>query len=64
MGIEEAINDFSNRFTDEISLSKTITYAIKQLGFENVIEHHRNCALANLQERGVHREAYRLRGNN
>ena len=35
--IEEAIDDFSNRFIDAISLSKTITYATKQLGFEKVI---------------------------
>ena len=45
MDIEKAIDDFSNRFIDEISLSKTITYTTKQLGFENVIEHQRNCAL-------------------
>ena len=51
--IEEAINDFSNRFIDEISLSKSIAYATKQLGFEKVIEHQRNCALAILQERDV-----------
>ena len=51
--IEEAINDFSNRFINEISLSKTITYATKQLGFEKVIEHQRNCALSILQERAV-----------
>ena len=50
MDIEEAINDFSNRFIDEISLSKIITYAIKQLGFEKVIEHQ---TLAILQERDV-----------
>ena len=53
MDIEEAINDFSNRFIDEISLSKTMTYANKQLGFEKVVEHQRNCALAILQERDV-----------
>ena len=51
--IEEAINDFSNRFIDEISLSKTITYVTKQLGCEKVIEHQRNCALTILQERDV-----------
>ena len=52
MDIEEAIkfNDFSKRFIDEISLSKTITYATKQLGFEKVIEHQRICALAILQK--------------
>ena len=49
----EAINDLFNRSIDEISLSKTIRYAIKQLGFEKVIEHQRNCALAILQERDV-----------
>ena len=53
MDIEKAINDFSNRFIDEISLSKTITHATNQLGFEKVIEHQRNCALAILQERDV-----------
>ena len=53
MDIEEAINDFSNRFIDEIPLSKTITYATKQLGFGKVKEHQRNCALAILQERDV-----------
>ena len=53
MDIEEAINDFYNRFIDEILLSKTITYTIKQLGFEKVIEHQRNCALPVLQERDV-----------
>ena len=42
MDIEEAINDFCNRFIDEMSLSKTITYATRQLGFEKVIEHQRN----------------------
>ena len=52
MDIEEAINDFCNRFIDEMSLSKTITYATRQLGFGKVIEHQRNCALAILQERG------------
>ena len=36
MDIEEAINDFCNRFIDEMSLSKTITYATRQLGFEKV----------------------------
>ena len=50
---EKAINDFSNRFIDEISIWKTFTYATKQLGFEKVIEHQRNCALAILQERDV-----------
>ena len=65
MDIEEAINDFSNRFIHEISLSKTITYAAKQLGFEKVIEHQRNCAHGHLTRKGcVHGEAYRLRGNN
>ena len=53
MDIEEAINDVSNRFIDEISLSKSITYTTKQVGFEKVIEHQRNCTLAILQERGV-----------
>ena len=53
MDIEEAINDFSNRFIHEISLSKSITYATKQLGFEKVIEHQRNCTLAILQEKDV-----------
>ena len=53
MVIEEAINDFSNRFIHEISLSKTITYATRQLGFEKVIEHQRNCALAILQGRDM-----------
>ena len=52
MDIEEAINDFCNRFIDEMSLSKTITYATRQLGFEKVIEHQRNRALAILQQRG------------
>ena len=51
MDIEKAINEFSSRFIDEMSLSKTITYATRQLGFEKVIEHQRNCALAILQER-------------
>ena len=46
MDIEEAINDFCNRFIDEMSLSKTITYTTRQLGFEKVIEHQKNCALA------------------
>ena len=46
-------NDFSNRFIDEISLSETITYATKQLGFEKVIDHQRNCILAILQEEDV-----------
>ena len=63
MDIEEPIYDFFNRFIDEISLSKTVTYTTTQSGFEKVIEHHRNCALAILQERCVHGEAYRLRGN-
>ena len=45
MDIEESINDFCNRFIDEISLTKTITYATKKLGFEKVIEQQRNCAL-------------------
>ena len=49
MDIEEATNDF----IDEISLSKTVSYATKQLGFEKVTEHQRNCALAILQERDV-----------
>ena len=49
----EVINDFSNKFINEISLSKTITYATKQLGFEKIIEHQRNCTLAILQERDV-----------
>ena len=53
MDIEKAINDFSNRFVDEISIWKTITYASKQLGFEKVTEHQRNCALAILQGRDV-----------
>ena len=53
MDIEKAINDFSNRFIDEISIWKTITYATKQLGFEKVIEHQRNCALDILQERDL-----------
>ena len=53
MDIEEAIDDFCNRFIDEILLSKTITYATKQLGFEKVIEHQRNCALAILKESDV-----------
>ena len=53
MDTEEVINDFSNRFIDEISLSKTIKYATKQLGFEKVIEHQKNCALAILQERDI-----------
>ena len=53
MDIEEAINDFSNRFIDEISPSKGITYTTKQLEFEKVIEHQRDCALAILQERNV-----------
>ena len=53
MDIEEAINDFSDRFIDENSLSKTITYATKQLAFDEVEEHQRNCALAILQERDV-----------
>ena len=55
MDIEKAIcvNDFSNRFINEISLSKTITYATKQLGFKKVIEPQRNCTLAILQERDV-----------
>ena len=53
MDIEKAINDFSNRFINEISIWKTIIYATKQLGFEKVIEHQRNCALAILQERDV-----------
>ena len=48
MDIEEA-----NRFIDEISLSKTITYATKQLRFEKVVEHQRNFTLAILQERDV-----------
>ena len=39
MDIEEAINDFCNRFIDEM-------YATRQLVFEKVIEHQRNCALA------------------
>ena len=51
--IEEAIDDFSNRFIDEISLSKIITYTTKQLGFEKVIDHQRNCVLAVLKERDV-----------
>ena len=53
MDIEEPIHDFYNRFINEISLSKTITYTIKKLGFEKVIEHQRNCTLAVLQERDV-----------
>ena len=53
MDIEEDINDFSNRFIDEISPLKSITYTTKQLGFEKVIEHQRSCALAILQERDV-----------
>ena len=53
MDIDEAINDFSTRFIDEISLLKSITYATKQLGFETVIEHQRNCTLAILKERDV-----------
>ena len=51
--IEEAIDDFSKRFIDEISLSKIITYTTKQLGFGKVIDHQRNCALAVLKERDV-----------
>ena len=31
MNIEKAIDDFSNKFINEISLSKTITYTAKQL---------------------------------
>ena len=53
MDIDEAINDLSNRFIDEILLSKTTTYAAKQLGFEKVIKHQRNGALAILQGRDV-----------
>ena len=53
MDIEEAINDFSNRFINEISLLKGTTYTTKQLGFEKVIEHQRNCALAILHVRDV-----------
>ena len=53
MDIEEAIDDFSNRFIDEISPPKTTTYTTKQPGFEKVIEHQRNCALAILKERDV-----------
>ena len=45
MDIEKAINEFSNRFIDEMSLSKTITYATRQLTFEKVIEHQGNCTL-------------------
>ena len=41
LDIEKAINEFSNRFIDEMSLSKTITYATRQLGFEKVIEHQK-----------------------
>ena len=37
MDIEKAIKDFSKRFIDKISLSKTITYATKQLGFKKVV---------------------------
>ena len=43
--IEEAIDDFSNSFIDAISLSKTITYATKQLGFEKVIENIKETVL-------------------
>ena len=53
MDIEEAINDFSNRFINEISISKGITYATKHLGFEKVMEHQRNCTLAISQEKDV-----------
>ena len=49
MDIDEAINDLSNGFIDEILLSKTITYAAKQL----VIKHHRNSIFAILQGRDV-----------
>ena len=56
MDINEAINDFSNGFINEILLSKTLTYAAKQL----VIKHQRNSALAILQGRD---EANRLREN-
>ena len=31
MDMEEAIDDFSNKFIDDISLSKMITYTIRQL---------------------------------
>ena len=53
MDIDEAINDLSNGFIDGILLSKTITYAAKQLGFEKVIKHQRNGALAILHGRDV-----------
>ena len=51
MDIDEAITDLSNGFINEILLSKTITYAAKQLGFEKVIKHQRNGALVILQGR-------------
>ena len=40
-------------FIGEILLSKTTTYAAKQLGVEKVIKHQRNGALAILQGRDV-----------
>ena len=49
--VDEAINDFSNGFIDEISLSKTTTYAAKLLVFEKAIEHQRDDAFAILQGR-------------
>ena len=64
MDIEKVINDFSNRFINEISIWKAITYATKQLGFEKVIEDQRNCAWPSYKKGCVHSEAYRLRGNN
>ena len=53
MDIAEATNGLSNGFIDDILLSKTITYAAKQLGLETVIKHQRNGAFAILQGRDV-----------
>ena len=47
MDIDEAIDDFSNRFINNIY------YTTKQLGFEKVVEHQRNCAVAVLKEKDV-----------
>ena len=65
MGINETIDDLSNGFIDEILLSKTISYAAKQLGFEKSDQTSKKRRFGHFtRKRCVCGEAYRLRENN
>ena len=52
MDIEEAFDDFCNRFIDEISLSKTITYATRQRGFEKSYRTSKKLRFGHLTRKG------------